>query len=908
MLIGRAEEQQALGRLVAAARVGQSGVLVLSGEAGIGKTALLDHAVDLADGMQVLRVAGTPPERDVAFAGLHRLLRPALGHLDALPGPQAEALAVALALRPGERTDRFAVGAGTLGLLSRYAEERPLLVVIDDLHTLDRPSAEALTFAARRLMADRVAVLIGTRPDADSPATGLPVLELRGLPVDRAAELLHRVSGGVVSRDVVARLHTATGGNPLALVELAGDDIRLDRLAPHTPVPLPGSLGGLFARRLDRLDEAARRVLLLAVVADGDLAVVERAAAGLGLDPGLVTVAEKEGLVVAGAGRVSFRHPLVASGVYTAASAQDRRDSHRAVALALPEGDRDRRAWHRSEAAVGIDEDVSAELVAVGERAGNRGAHAVAATAFERSGLLTGDLERRAARLLSAGESAWLAGQARRADELLAQAEALAASPRLRGMAGGLRGAVAMQAGSLDAARGGLRAAGGALEGVDAEAAVQAYTDLVSACFHLADTHTALDAAERIEALLPRTTPGPVRAQGRMAAGAARILAGGDGIDLIRSAVSELTGFPGHDDDPLRPAWGVRGVLFLRESGSGRELVDRAVGMVRARCGIGQLPNLLWHLARYDATTNRWQSAMVGYQEAATLARETGLAADLALCLSGLAWLDARRGRGPECRETAEEACRLAAEHHVHLARAWAMFALGELELGLGDAEAALGHLTALEDLLGLLGFLDVDLSPGPERVEALLRLGRADEAGLVAADYHARASAKSQPWALARAERALGALASPREQPAHFERALALHRSSPDDYETARTALAYGVALRRSRSRVAARPHLRSALATFEQLGAMPWADLAAAELDATGETVARRGESRLAALTPQELQIAQLLGAGRTTREAATALFLSPKTVEYHLRHVYLKLDVHSRGELAEAIAEQG
>jgi len=276
-------------------------------------------------------------------------------------------------------------------------------------------------------------------------------------------------------------------------------------------------------------------------------------------------------------------------------------------------------------------------------------------------------------------------------------------------------------------------------------------------------------------------------------------------------------------------------------------------------------------------------------------------------CLAGLSWLQARMGRDVECSTNAEEAIRLGERHRVHLGRIWATFAQGDLELALGRPAAAVVHFERLQEMLGEIGVLDVDLSPGPELAEALARVGREADSREVAAAYHAQAVTKGQPWALARGERALAITSDDDEQDRHFGAALALHGSSLDAFEEGRTRLAYGAALRRSRRRVAARPQLRSALEAFEQLGAKPWSEIAAGELQATGETPLRRGESPVDRLTPQESQIARMLGAGQTTREAAAALFLSPKTVEYHLRHVYTKLGIHSRVELASAVADQ-
>ena len=324
----------------------------------------------------------------------------------------------------------------------------------------------------------------------------------------------------------------------------------------------------------------------------------------------------------------------------------------------------------------------------------------------------------------------------------------------------------------------------------------------------------------------------------------------------------------------------------------------------RDRTGIGTLPGLLFLVARDGATTDGWARAAADYTEAVRLARDTGQTTELAISLAGLSWLESRTGQEAECRVHAEEALALGRSRDVHLAEAWALLSLGELELVRGDAAASLALLRRLEELLSRLGTADVDLSPGPELVAALVRLGQVDEAVTVTDSFRVAAEAKGQPWARARAQRCQG-LVAPEEFDAPFREALALHAGTLDLYEAARTELAYGERLRRAGRRLEARVQLRAALATFSALGAEPWADQAAAELDLTGERVPRRAIGGIAALTPQELQVALLLADGRTTREAAASLFLSPKTVEYHLRKVYTKLGVRSRDELAEAVS---
>jgi DNA-binding CsgD family transcriptional regulator len=389
----------------------------------------------------------------------------------------------------------------------------------------------------------------------------------------------------------------------------------------------------------------------------------------------------------------------------------------------------------------------------------------------------------------------------------------------------------------------------------------------------------------------------------------ARIL-GGDaaaGADAMHEAVMLAESSPDLREDLRLMPWLTLAPLFLRQTGAGRWMLEHALRTARDRAAAGALPFVLDLIARDQTATDRWAVAGATYREAIDLARESGQQTALAFGLAGLALLQARRGRELDCRADAAEAIRLSHELGTGLCEVWATMALGELELGLGDAARAAEHFERRQQLLLGLGITDVDLSSAAELVEAYARLGREDEARQVADRFMVAARAKGQPWSLACALRCQGMLDPGPGFSALFEQALSQHEQTPDAFETARTRLAYGERLRRARDRILAREQLRAAADAFEDLDARPWADRARAELAATGETLRRRDSSTLEELTPQELQIAMLLTAGKTTRETAAALFLSPKTVEYHLRHVYQKLGIHSRDELAQALAAQ-
>ena len=442
MLVGRDHERQIVDALVAGARIGQSGVLVVAGEAGIGKTSLLEYAAERAVGMRLLRATGMESERGVGFGGLMQLLHATAADLERIPPPQAQALGVALALREGVGTDRFAVGAATLSLLTRYSESQPLGLLIDDAHLLDRPSADAIAFAARRLLADPIFIIAAVRDGEDDAlsAAGLPILRLDGVDATATRQLAMTRTQGLTTPEMANRLHEMTRGNPLAILDMATDISRLSALSPVLPAPVPAALAVRFADRAAGLGAEVRTLLLLAATSDSDLSVVHRACSALGIDVSLLADAEEAGLVHVGPDRVEFFHPLARSAIYATATPAERRTLHAAVADALPEPDVDRRAWHRSSAALGPDEATAAAMEGVARRAADRGAYSVVAAAYDRSARLTPADDARALRFLHAGEAAWVAGEADQARSLLAEALALDRSPPTRAQALQLQG------------------------------------------------------------------------------------------------------------------------------------------------------------------------------------------------------------------------------------------------------------------------------------------------------------------------------------------------------------------------------------------------------------------------------------------------------------------------------------
>jgi DNA-binding CsgD family transcriptional regulator len=911
VLVGREAERQTIRGLLAGARVGDSRVLVLSGEPGIGKSALLGEAEGDVQGMRVLRAQGVESEQFVPFAGLLQLLRPLLPLLEHIPDPQSSALSAALLLGgPGEgRPSRFAVGAATLSLLARAAEDDPLAVLVDDAHLLDAPSAEALVFAARRLVSDAVAMLLTVRagePGAEAWAS-LPTLAVGGLDLESAGELVHDAFGAVRT-DRLARLHRATAGNPLGLLELGGSADDVETVPAESAMAVSERISRSFMGRASDLDDDARLALLVAAADSQSVATVHRACAALGVGATSLAEAEDAGLVAVRGDRVEFRHPLVRSAVYGAADPETRRAVHRALADAVPREETSRLAWHLSGSAVAPDEATAVTLDAVADQASGRGAHAIAASAHERAAALTATPKKLAPRLAAAAEAAWLAGHTDRAVDLLDRALAAEPDPYLRAHIHELRGAVETRGGSLDTAHALLVAAALEIEDLDPDRAVRMYADAVHVCFYRARADEAQRAADAIERLLQTASDPDARYLGTVASGMALVLTGegARGIEKVRAASYQLVVGGEEPDDEFRLPLRLQGALWVRSSGPHRAAVTAAIDRMRDQAALGSLPYMLMHIARDAATTDRWDDAETAYVEGIRLSRETGQSTDLAASLSGLAVLNARRGKEAECRENIAAAEPLIRAHGIRLGEFWLEFAQGDLLAGRGDLAGAARHYESLREGLATTGLSDPDQSCTPELVETYVHLSRLEEATVAAREFAASAAAKGQPWSLARAERAL-ALCDPGGDQRdgaerHFTRALELHAETPDLYETARTQLAFGAWLRRDRHRVRARPLLRAALSTFEGLGARPWADKAAAELEATGETVHRREAEAIDELTPQERQIAQLLAEGRTTRQAAAALFISPKTVEYHLRHVYLKLGIRSRSALAE------
>ena len=597
VLVGRKSERRTITTLLSGARVGDGRVLVLSGEPGIGKTALLDEALTLVEGMRVLRAQGVESEQVVPFSGLLQLLRPVLPLLDHIPGPQAAAMSSAFLLGPagdGEPS-RFAVGAATLSLLARAAEDVPLAVLVDDGHLLDLASAEALVFAARRLVSDAIAILVAVRAGEPGSAlwATLPTMVVPGLGLEAAHELVNGVSGPV-RREQVVRLHRATAGNPLGLLELGNQVDRLEALPPGAALAVSELITRSFLGRADDLAVPARTALLVAAADSTSVSTVYQACSVLGVAEPRLTDAEDVGLITVRGDRIEFRHPLVRSAIYGAADPDTRRAVHRALADVVPQQEPDRLAWHLAEGAVAPDEATAATLDEVAELAALRGAYAIAANAHERAASLTSSPLMLARRLAAAGEAAWLAGLTVRAVDLLDRALDSQPDAPLRAHIQELRGAVETRCGSLDRALATLMEAAEAAEDTDPDTAIRLFADTIHVSFYLGDVGAAMRACSAIDRLLPSSLDPNAQLLGSMATGMALVLSGSGatGIERVRSAAYSLVQPEDAPADRFRLPLRVQGALWLRDSGPHRDVVNQAIHRMREQAALGSLPYL----------------------------------------------------------------------------------------------------------------------------------------------------------------------------------------------------------------------------------------------------------------------------------------------------------------------------
>jgi DNA-binding CsgD family transcriptional regulator len=907
MLIDRLAERARLSQLVETARGGHSAVLVISGAPGVGKTALLDHAVEAAAGLRIARVAGVEPEMELAFAALQQLVSPMLDLAGRLPGPQRDALGVALGLRAGPAPDRFLVGLAALSLLSGAAAEQPMLCVVDDAQWLDRASAQALGFVARRLLAEPIALLFATADEPSEDLAGLPELAVGGLSAGDARTLLDSVASGPVDERVLDRVVAETHGNPLALLEMP----RALSLADFTggfgedaSPALPGRIEKGFQQRFDALPADTQRLVLVAAAEPtGDPVLLWRAAGLLGIATGAQAAAGEAGLMTIG-DRVVFRHPLVRSAVYRAASPEARRIANGVLADATdPLADPERHAWHRAQAAPGPDDAVASELDRLAGRARARGGWAAAGAFLQRSAELTLDPSQRAERALAAADARYEAGALDVAEALVQAARALPLDDLQRARLDRLHARIVFASSRGSDAPSLFLKAARDLEHIDLRLARETYLEALTAALYagrLATGGDLLEVAEAVRALPP--APEPPRAPDLLLDGMALLVTEGwaAGMPVVKQAVSAFCSRDISEEETLRwwqashacaLAWDWESVDVL----SARQIkLARAVGAL-TEVSAGLSARAYLHLfkgefseagslaAEAQSVREAMNSAMVPYASVA-LASFQGRDAETAALIEAGRKDAERRGEGKALTffqwatavlynslgryDDALAAAQQAGDDPpVHFYVGWSLVELVEAAARSSRPECATGALRRLSELTSTCG---TDWALGIEaRSRALLSRGVAAE--------------RLHRQAIERLGR------------------------TPLKLELARAQLLYGEWLRRERRRRDARVQLRAACQCFDSIGATAFADRARGELGATGERAPKRTCEVREALTSQEALIARRAGGGASNRQIAEELFISPATVAYHLRKVFTKLGVNSRRELAAAVPQQ-
>jgi DNA-binding CsgD family transcriptional regulator len=906
MLYGRDVERAEIWTLLEDARASKSGALVLRGEAGIGKTALLEDARERTADMQVLRARGVESESELPFAGLHQLLRPALDHIERLPAPQAAALRGALGLEEGGAHESFLVFAACLSLLSELADRRPVLCLVDDAHWLDAGSSDALLFVARRLDAEGIVILFGAREGDvrafESP--GLPSLVLGGLDSGAAADVLRRGAGIDAVAAVRDRLMEQTRGNALALLELPSV-LTPDQLAGVEPLPetlpLTRHVESVFLERVRRLPAETQQVLLVAAADDSaDLGLVTRAAALLDVGPRALDAAEAAGLVVVRGVRCDFRHPLVRSALYEAASSSERRSVHRALADVLADDDEnaDRRAWHLANSAVQHDETVLRALDAAAERAEGRAAHMTAAKALERAADLSDDDASRGRRLAGAARCASVAGADGHAVALANRAAPLVDEPLARADLARVLGLAEIRRGRPVEAVPTLLAAVREIASTHPDKAL----DLLLDVFWAASEGGSLEAHGAIRELAGTITPTADDEAsvfiGNLLGGLTAISAGDSdrGVSLLESALA----WAASADEPRYVLWAGWAAVTLGDPEQAEALFARGARLARARGAIGLLSTALRLMGLQHFLAQRFDRSALACGEAVQFARDIGAENHLPAPLAILAEIGAIHGDHDEARLRADEALEGATARGLALAAVWAYRALAAIDLAGGRWLEALERLEFLEAqrLAGVLHPLVLETMP--DRVEAAVRAGLPERGRTALAAYETWAEQSGRPRARSRLEGCRALLADGAGATEHYEEAVSLGTDAAP-FDLARVQLLYGEHLRRQRRRADSRMQLRAALEGFERVRAEPWAERARGELRATGETARKRDASRIDQLTAQELQIARFVSEGLTNKEVAAQLFLSPRTIDSHLRNVFSKLGVKSRTQLA-------
>ena len=904
-LLGRRAECAALDELIGSVRHGDSRAMVVRGEAGIGKTALLEHALESASDLRVLRAAGVESEMELPFAVLHQLCAPMLDHLERLPDPQRDALNIVFGRSAGPRPDRLMVGLAVLSLMSEAAGERPLLCVVDDLHWLDRETAQTLSLVARRLRADPVGLLFGTR-EIDDEFEGLPHLEVVGLRNGDARALLGSVVGFMLDDRVRDRIVAETGGNPLALLELPRG-LNATQLAegfgltgPHA---LPGMIEKSFARQVELLPPESRSLLLIAAAEPiGDPTLVWRAAEQAGLEVSTAAAGEFEALLTIDE-RVTFRHPLVRSAVYRSASSSDRRAAHVALAEVTDrEIDPDRRAWHLAIAAPGPDEYVATELEHSARRAQDRGGWAAQAAFMRRSVALTRDPVRRSERALAGAYASMYTGAFDVALTLLAAADAGLLDELGRVRVRLLRAEAAYALNRGNDATSQLLSAAKAVEPLDPPLARDAYLNAWSSALfagHLAVAGGLRDVSLVVRAAGPPTEP--ARASDRLLDGLALLFT--EGRDAARPVLEEaVTAFAGTDVpayEVVRKGWlATVAAAVVWDWEACLAAATRQVELARAEGALSVLALGLNTLCQVCAWSGDFDQAELLVMEASTATGAIGthLAPYGALVLAAL------RGREDEAFELIDATVERATAMGQGIAIQYAQWARSVIFNALGRYEQALSEAEQASDDTPELYLAAWALS---ERVEAATRCGKvgsAVEAHQRLVD-HTRGARSS--WALGLEARSRALLSEGKAAERSYLEAIDHLTQGGPPPDLARAYLLYGEWLRREGRRVDARARLRTAHDLLTSIGMEGFAERARRELLGTGEIVRKRTVETVDQLTQQEKQIALLARDGLSNPEVGARLFISPRTVEWHLRKVFTKLNIGSRKELRTALS---
>lgn len=895
MLYGRQDEAGKLLDLLEDARRGHSSAIVVRGEPGAGKSALLDHLAAEASDALVIAGQGVETESELPFATLDQLVRPLQDVLEGLHSDQAAPLRGALGLRNGVHSDSYGVALSLLALLAEVGGNRPVVCLIDDAQWIDKVSEQALVFVARRLLAEGVLMVFAAR-DVGFEQKGLEEMWVE--PLDGAATfaLLADNHCATVQREVAERLTRETGGNPLAITEVAGilTEAQLSgrELLP-SPLPISSGIEQLFASQVEALPDATRRVMLVLAADDsGRPDVIFTAAQRLSLDVSSLDPAERAGLVSVSAKAIRFRHPLIRSAIYGTAVFGERQAVHRALADVLKQaGEVDRYAWHLAAATLEPDPDVVRELVEAAGRARRRNADAAASIALERAAELSPWIEERSRLLVEAAADAWMAGLLPQAERLVGAAQSLIDDPVLLANCYRLRGSVELASGSASSSVRRFIDAARRTAAVDPRRSLELLTLAGEGAWLALDSATSLEVGE-VAASLDLGTDGHDRFFAGLLVGfSSQFSDENDSMRTIRDAIA--TARDEHDDVDLLLAAG-RAALYVGDDEAAERFNGRIVARARSIGSIGCLAIGGTRLAFAEILRGKWNSALATAEETSRLAEDTGQEELAAHAFVWRGLVAALRGEEDLCCHLIQEARTIRTSRRMKLVDDAATWAEGVLDLTLGRYDGALQKLQRVSHPV-------IAIAASLDRVEAAHQIGAHDDAHAWVDEFEHFANSSEASWAAARLAHCRGLLAGdPADATSSFEQAIVHHERAPRPFDRARTQLAFGSHLRRARQRLLARTQLRAALETFESLGSVPWAERARTELRASGETARRRDPSTIDQLTSQELQVVRLVARGMTNREVASQLFVSPRTIDFHLRNVYSKLGISSRNQL--------